>query len=143
MQSYRFNICLRVWELLYLYNLYHCVPCLLPFKVDAFTTTPLHGNPAAVMLLGRGSAVTATDTLLQAIAAENNLPETAFIQEIEVSCVLAPVNVLWRLVWSVVYDTLWFTTLVASFKNKSRNPASASTLVTGEFIPSMSSSKPI
>ncbi|MEW5313330.1 MAG: hypothetical protein WDW38_004907 [Sanguina aurantia] len=68
-----------------LYNLCRCVSCLLPLKVDAFTTTPLHGNPAAVMLLGRGSAVTATDTLLQAIAAENNLPETAFIQEIEAS----------------------------------------------------------
>ncbi|MEW5298989.1 MAG: hypothetical protein WDW36_002050 [Sanguina aurantia] len=60
--------------------------------VDAFTTTPLHGNPAAVMLLGRGSAVTATDTLLQAIAAENNLPETAFIQEIENPAFLAQVT---------------------------------------------------
>ena len=45
------------------------------FQVDAFTTgAPLTGNPAAVMPLERWL----DDTLLQAIAAENNLSETAF-----------------------------------------------------------------
>jgi PhzF family phenazine biosynthesis protein len=46
------------------------------FQVDAFTTgAPLTGNPAAVMPLERWL----DDALLQAIATENNLSETAFI----------------------------------------------------------------
>jgi PhzF family phenazine biosynthesis protein len=44
------------------------------FQVDAFTIGPLTGNPAAVMPLERWL----DDALLQAIAAENNLSETAF-----------------------------------------------------------------
>lgn len=44
------------------------------FQVDAFTNGPLTGNPAAVMPLERWL----DDGLLQAIAAENNLSETAF-----------------------------------------------------------------
>ena len=44
------------------------------FQVDAFAERPLTGNPAAVMPLDRW----VDDTLLQAIAAENNLSETAF-----------------------------------------------------------------
>ena len=44
------------------------------FQVDAFAEKPLSGNPAAVMPLERWLE---TD-LLQAIAAENNLSETAF-----------------------------------------------------------------
>jgi PhzF family phenazine biosynthesis protein len=44
------------------------------FQVDAFTVGPLTGNPAAVMPLDRWL----DDDLLQAIAAENNLSETAF-----------------------------------------------------------------
>ena len=44
------------------------------FQVDAFAERPLTGNPAAVMPLDRWLY----DTLLQAIAAENNLSETAF-----------------------------------------------------------------
>lgn len=45
------------------------------FQVDAFTTgVPLTGNPAAVMPLERWLG----DDVLQAIAAENNLSETAF-----------------------------------------------------------------
>ena len=44
------------------------------FQVDAFADKPLSGNPAAVMPLERW-----LDTpILQAIAAENNLSETAF-----------------------------------------------------------------
>jgi PhzF family phenazine biosynthesis protein len=44
------------------------------FQVDAFTIGPLTGNPAAVMPLERWL----DDDVLQAIAAENNLSETAF-----------------------------------------------------------------
>lgn len=48
----------------------------LPFsQVDAFAHAPFTGNPAAVMPLGRWL----DDATLQAIAAENNLSETAFI----------------------------------------------------------------
>jgi PhzF family phenazine biosynthesis protein len=49
---------------------------ILPFfQVDAFATSPLTGNPAAVMPLEEWLP----DDLLQAIAAENNLSETAFL----------------------------------------------------------------
>src|SRR3954468_24551908 len=44
------------------------------FQVDAFAERPLTGNPAAVMPLERWLP----DHVLQAIAAENNLAETAF-----------------------------------------------------------------
>ena len=44
------------------------------FQVDAFAEKPLTGNPAAVMPLEHWL----DDRLLQAIAAENNLSETAF-----------------------------------------------------------------
>lgn len=45
------------------------------YQVDAFADRPFTGNPAAVMVLDRF----ADDAALQAIAAENNLAETAFI----------------------------------------------------------------
>jgi len=45
------------------------------FRVDAFTARRFAGNPAAVMLLEDFPA----DALLQDIAAENNLSETAFL----------------------------------------------------------------
>lgn len=45
------------------------------FQVDAFTTRRFAGNPAAVMPMKNFLA----DATLQAIAAENNLPETAFL----------------------------------------------------------------
>ena len=44
------------------------------FQVDAFAEKPLTGNPAAVMPLERWLG----DATMQAIAAENNLSETAF-----------------------------------------------------------------
>jgi PhzF family phenazine biosynthesis protein len=44
------------------------------FQVDAFAGRPLTGNPAAVMPLDRWL----DDGLMQSIAAENNLSETAF-----------------------------------------------------------------
>lgn len=45
------------------------------YQVDAFATRRFAGNPAAVMMLDRF----AEDAALQAIAAENNLAETAFL----------------------------------------------------------------
>jgi PhzF family phenazine biosynthesis protein len=45
------------------------------FQLDAFTTRPFAGNPAAVMPI----PAFPDDVLLQAIAAENNLAETAFL----------------------------------------------------------------
>jgi PhzF family phenazine biosynthesis protein len=46
------------------------------FQVDAFTDRPFRGNPAAVCLLGEPLP----DETMQAIAAEMNLSETAFVQ---------------------------------------------------------------
>ncbi|AXI02159.1 PhzF family phenazine biosynthesis protein [Aquirhabdus parva] len=45
------------------------------YQVDAFTTQQFKGNPAAVMLMSHFW----DDEILQAIAAENNLAETAFL----------------------------------------------------------------
>ncbi len=45
------------------------------WHVDAFTATPFAGNPAAVCLLDRAQ----NDRWMQAIAAEMNLSETAFL----------------------------------------------------------------
>ncbi len=45
------------------------------FQVDAFSKELFSGNPAGVCLLERWLG----DAVLQAIAAENNLPETAFL----------------------------------------------------------------
>jgi PhzF family phenazine biosynthesis protein len=59
---------------------------LLKFtQVDAFATKAFEGNPAAVCFLG-SSLPEIDDKVLQAIAAENNLSETAFVQP------LAPEN---------------------------------------------------
>jgi predicted PhzF superfamily epimerase YddE/YHI9 len=48
------------------------------FQIDAFTSRPFGGNPAAVVILEDGQEWL-DDALLQAIAAENNLAETAFV----------------------------------------------------------------
>jgi PhzF family phenazine biosynthesis protein len=61
------------------------------FQVDAFATRPLTGNPAAVMPLERWL----DDEVMQAIAAENNLSETAFTVPSERD--------------EVDYDLRWFT----------------------------------
>jgi PhzF family phenazine biosynthesis protein len=61
------------------------------FQIDAFADAPLTGNPAAVMPLERWL----DDELLQAIAAENNLSETAFTVPSEVD--------------EVDYELRWFT----------------------------------
>jgi len=49
------------------------------YQVDAFASRPFEGNPAAVCLL-EGEA---TDAWMQAVAAEMNLSETAFVRAIE------------------------------------------------------------
>jgi len=52
------------------------LPLRVPiYQLDAFTTRRFAGNPAAVIVLDRFM----DDALLQAIAAENNLAETAFL----------------------------------------------------------------
>jgi PhzF family phenazine biosynthesis protein len=46
------------------------------FQIDAFTSRSFGGNPAAVVIL---QDAWLADEVLQAIAAENNLSETAFV----------------------------------------------------------------
>ena len=45
------------------------------YQVDAFTSKVFSGNPAAVCILDKW----VDDEILQAIAAENNLSETAYL----------------------------------------------------------------
>ena len=45
------------------------------YQVDAFTRERFHGNPAAVVISDQWLA----DEVMLAIAAENNLAETAFV----------------------------------------------------------------
>ena len=68
---------------------------LLPFfQVDAFAARPFEGNPAAVMPLTEWLP----DATMQAIAAENNLSETAFTVPSEAE--------------DADYDLRWFTPTV-------------------------------
>jgi len=50
-------------------------------QVDAFAKRRYSGNPAAVVLLGQGRQQWPNDDILQSIAEENNLSETAFVIE--------------------------------------------------------------
>jgi PhzF family phenazine biosynthesis protein len=61
------------------------------YQVDAFASAPFRGNPAAVVLLDSWP----DDELLQAVAAENNLSETAFLVPAESS--------------EADYELRWFT----------------------------------
>lgn len=54
---------------------------LTMFQVDAFTEKLFQGNPAAVILLDEWL----TDVLMQKIATENNLSETAFLKSSGIS----------------------------------------------------------
>ncbi|HZZ85997.1 MAG TPA: PhzF family phenazine biosynthesis protein [Anaeromyxobacteraceae bacterium] len=74
------------------------------YQVDAFTSRPFGGNPAAVCPLERWPA----DALLQSIASENNLSETAF---------LVPEGEGWHLRWftpTVEVDLCGHATLAAA-----------------------------
>ena len=54
-------------------------PALLFLQIDAFTAEAFGGNPAAVVLLPR-TALPLADATRQAVAAEKNLSETAFLE---------------------------------------------------------------
>ena len=62
------------------------------YQVDAFTQTLFKGNPAAVLILDEWLS----DELMQSIALENNLAETAFVKKIDQSN----------------YEIRWFTPLL-------------------------------
>ncbi|MCO6456955.1 MAG: PhzF family phenazine biosynthesis isomerase [Pirellulaceae bacterium] len=96
------------------------------YQVDAFTSRPFSGNPAAVCLLDHP----ADDAWMQAVAAEMNLSETAFVlrsasgssgephglrwftPRVEVDlcghATLAAAHVLWQQGWAGREDTLRF-----------------------------------
>ena len=90
---------------------------MLPyFQVDAFANRPLTGNPAAVMPLDRWL----DDELMQAIAAENNLSETAFTVPSERG--------------DVDFDMRWFTPTTEVPLCGHATLASAHVLIRGEQI---------
>ena len=83
------------------------------YQIDAFTSRPFAGNPAAVCPLQTWP----DDALLQAIAAENNLAETAFY---------APEGDGFRLRWftpEVEVDLCGHATLASAFVLMTRNGA--------------------
>jgi PhzF family phenazine biosynthesis protein len=90
---------------------------VLPFfQVDAFAEEPLTGNPAAVMPLEHWLE----DGLMQAIAAENNLSETAFLVPSDRE--------------DADYDLRWFTPATEVELCGHATLASAHALITGERI---------
>jgi PhzF family phenazine biosynthesis protein len=86
------------------------------FQVDAFAEKPFTGNPAAVMPL----TVWLRDDVMQAIAAENNLAETAFLVASEAD--------------DRDYDLRWFTPTVEVNLCGHATLASAHILLHGERI---------
>lgn len=86
------------------------------FQVDAFAERPLTGNPAAVMPLDRWL----DDAVLQAIAAENNLSETAFAVPSETA--------------EADYDLRWFTPAMEVDLCGHATLASGHVLMTGSAI---------
>jgi len=90
---------------------------ILPFfQVDAFAPTPLTGNPAAVMPLEEWLP----DAQLQAIAAENNLSETAFTVPLDDG--------------EADYHLRWFTPAVEVDMCGHATLASGHVLLTGERV---------
>ena len=87
------------------------------FQVDAFAERPLGGNPAAVMPLTHWL----DDELMQAIAAENNLSETAFTVPSERD--------------DADYDLRWFTPTVEVDLCGHATLAAAHILLTGKNGP--------
>ena len=86
------------------------------FQVDAFATRPFEGNPAAVMPL----AEWLPDDVMQSIAAENNLAETAFTVPSESD--------------AADYDLRWFTPTVEVDLCGHATLASGHVLMTGDRV---------
>jgi PhzF family phenazine biosynthesis protein len=86
------------------------------FQVDAFAEAPLAGNPAAVMPLDHWLE----DELMQAIAAENNLSETAFAVPSQGG--------------DADYELRWFTPATEVDLCGHATLASAHVLITGDAI---------
>ena len=86
------------------------------FQVDAFAERPLTGNPAAVMPLERWL----DDAVMQAIAAENNLSETAFTVPSTGS--------------DADYDLRWFTPTTEVDLCGHASLASGHVLITGDKV---------
>ena len=86
------------------------------FQVDAFASRPFEGNPAAVMPLSEWLS----DAVMQAIAAENNLAETAFTVPSERG--------------DADYDLRWFTPTVEVDLCGHATLASGHVLMTGERV---------
>ncbi len=86
------------------------------FQVDAFAERPLTGNPAAVMPLERWL----DDEVMQAIAAENNLAETAFTVPADAD--------------DADFKLRWFTPAVEVNLCGHATLASAHVLMTGERV---------
>lgn len=86
------------------------------FQVDAFAQAPLTGNPAAVMPLDKWL----DDDLMQQIAAENNLSETAFAVPSDRD--------------DADFDLRWFTPMTEVDLCGHATLASAHVLITGERI---------
>jgi len=89
----------------------------IPFyQVDAFAPAPLTGNPAAVMPLERWL----DDAQMQAIAAENNLSETAFTVRLDSA--------------EADYDLRWFTPTVEVDLCGHATIASGHVLIAGDQV---------
>ena len=86
------------------------------FQVDAFATKPFEGNPAAVMPLTEWLP----DAMMQSIAAENNLAETAFTVPSDAD--------------DADYDLRWFTPTVEVDLCGHATLASAQVLMSGSSI---------
>jgi PhzF family phenazine biosynthesis protein len=86
------------------------------FQVDAFASAPLTGNPAAVMPLDHWL----DDALMQRIAAENNLSETAFAVPSDSD--------------DADFDLRWFTPTTEVDLCGHATLASAHVLITGQAI---------
>ena len=86
------------------------------FQIDAFAERPLTGNPAAVMPLERWLG----DSVMQAIAAENNLAETAFTVPSDGD--------------DADYDLRWFTPTVEMDMCGHATLAAGHALITGHAV---------
>jgi PhzF family phenazine biosynthesis protein len=80
--------------------------------VDAFSSVPFGGNPAAVIVFPKADARSEDVQLMQNLAAEFNLAETSFLLQREDSTVQEP-----------HYLIRWFTPAVGRFICASQAPS--------------------